>query len=76
MKYVMVEPLLQDPLVPTLRKARAWEQFRAKFAELTRSLAGDGRDVFGNEFARAYALIQQAAARSRNGAAEKQLDDA
>jgi type VI secretion system FHA domain protein len=65
-----------DPLVPTLRKARAWEQFRAKFAELTRSLAGDGRDVFGNEFARAYALIQQAAARSRNGAAEKQLDDA
>jgi type VI secretion system FHA domain protein len=63
-----------DSVVPALRKARAWDMFRAKYAELERALAGDGQDVFGNEFARAYASAQAAATRSRNAAAESPPD--
>jgi type VI secretion system FHA domain protein len=59
-----------DSLVPALRKARAWDVFRTRYTELDRSLAGDGHDVFGNEFARAYESAQAATARTRNAAAE------
>ena len=63
-----------DPMLPALRKARAWDAFRAKYAELERSLAGDGHDVFGSEFARAYAAIQNAPTQPRSAAAEAQGD--
>jgi type VI secretion system protein ImpI/type VI secretion system protein len=60
-----VPHLSADPLIPTLRKARAWDHFRARFTELDRSL-GDRRELFGSEFARAYAATQRAA-QGRNG---------
>jgi predicted component of type VI protein secretion system len=63
-----------DSLMPMRRKARAWEVFRAQYAELERSLAGDGLDIFGSEFARAYASIQAATARTRDGDAERPRD--
>jgi type VI secretion system protein len=59
-----------DSVVPALRKARAWDVFRTIYAELECSLGGDGHDVFGNEFARAYASAQAAATRTRNATAE------
>jgi type VI secretion system protein len=54
-----------DAVLPALRKARAWDAFRVKYAELDRSLAGDGHDVFGGEFARAYAAIQAKVTQAR-----------
>jgi type VI secretion system FHA domain protein len=63
-----------DSLVPALRKARAWDVIRAKYDVLERSLAGVGSDVFGSEFARAYASTQAAATRARNGTTESSSD--
>jgi type VI secretion system protein len=63
-----------DAMLPVLRKARAWEAFRAKYAELERALAGDGHDIFGSEFARAYASIQTAVTQARSGTAEAPSD--
>jgi len=63
-----------DSIVPALRKARAWDAFRAKYAELERSLAGDGHDMLGSEFARAYAAIQKAATKGRSVGAEASDD--
>jgi type VI secretion system protein len=63
-----------DAMLPALRKARAWEAFRAKYAELERALAGDGHDIFGSEFARAYASIQTAVTQARSSTAETPSD--
>jgi type VI secretion system protein len=63
-----------DAMLPALRKARAWKAFRAKYAELERALAGDGHDIFGSEFARAYASIQTAVTQARSGTAETPSD--
>jgi type VI secretion system protein len=63
-----------DAMLPALRKARAWEAFQAKYAELECALAGDGHDIFGTEFARAYASIQTAVTEARRGTAEAPSD--
>jgi type VI secretion system FHA domain protein len=64
-----------DPLVPALRRARAWEQYRATYADLARSLEEGGREGFGGEFARGYAAIRPAAAKSRTQTSETSPDD-
>jgi type VI secretion system protein ImpI/type VI secretion system protein len=41
-------------LVPSLRKAQAWDRFKARYAELSHAMENGVQGVFGAEFARAY----------------------
>lgn len=45
---------LLDNLVPGSRKARMWDLFEAKYAEISREASDDFQALFGNEFLRAY----------------------
>jgi type VI secretion system protein len=64
-----------DTLLPQMRKARAWDAFRGRFAELERSLDDDRGDAFGTAFARAYAAAQQATRQPPAGAPKDRPDD-
>jgi hypothetical protein len=43
-----------DAFVPCVRKARAWDRFKANYHELSRELQDDVQGAFGAEFAQAY----------------------
>ena len=45
---------LLDNLLPANRKARMWDLFEAKYAEISREAADDFHTLFGREFLRAY----------------------
>jgi len=64
-----------DRLFPQARKARAWDAFRGRFAELQRSLNDDRSDAFEAAFARAYAASQQATRQPPTGAPKDRPDD-
>lgn len=45
---------LLDNLLPASRKARMWDLFESKYAEISREAADDFHTLFGREFLRAY----------------------